>query len=61
MNWRKQQLAVAAIRPADSTEVDHTQSFSKALHKGHIRIQAKCKQAPPATQHAFSSYKQLYC
>lgn len=31
----------------DWTEVDHTQSFSKALHKGHIRIQAKCKQATP--------------
>lgn len=49
------------------TEVDHTQSFSKALHKGHIRIQAKCKQAPPpspATQHAFyvsfSFYKHGY-
>lgn len=51
------------------TEVDHTQSLSKALHKGHIRIQAKCKQAPPppsspATQHAFyvsfSFYKHSY-
>lgn len=38
--------ATAAIRSADRTEVDHTQCFSKALHKGDIRIQANCKQPP---------------
>lgn len=38
--------ATAAIHPADGAGVDHTQCFSKALHKGDIRIQANCKQAP---------------
>lgn len=37
--------ATMAIRSGGWAEVDHTQCFSKALHKGDIRIQANCKQA----------------
>ena len=45
--------ATTTIRSAGRTEEDHTQCFSKTLHKGDIRIQANYKQPPPATQCTF--------